>query len=166
MTGGSLTAARFATGSGGVGNFNLSGGILATTHGGQFSFVVGENANGMGTVVVFNAATALNVGGELFVGQGGGRNGTLNINSGNVSVNSWIAVGRGSGTGTVNLSGGTFTRRSAGNGQFILGDGNGSAGTWNQTGGTLDLQGGTEMWIGSGTGATGAMVISAGTRWV
>jgi hypothetical protein len=75
---------------------------------------------------------------EIWVGNAGG-NGTLNQNSGVVEAATWIAIGRDSATGVVNLSGDAVMRKLAvGNvdsdGSFIVVGGLGTAGS-----GTLNI---------------------------
>jgi hypothetical protein len=75
---------------------------------------------------------------EVWVGQAGGNSATLNQNSGTIEADTWIAIGRDSGTGVVNLSG-TATMRKINNGtdnsdgSFIVlgGLGTGGSGTLN-----------------------------------
>jgi hypothetical protein len=52
---------------------------------------------------------------EVWIGQAGGNSATLNQNSGTIEADTWIAIGRDSSTGVVNLSG-TATMRKLNNG--------------------------------------------------
>jgi len=48
---------------------------------------------------------------EVWIGQGGGQSATLNQDSGVVEADTWIAIGRDSSTGVVNLSGDAVMRK-------------------------------------------------------
>ncbi len=76
-------------------------------------------------------------GGELWVGQGAGSTGNLNISGGSVSAGNWIAVGRESSTGVVTLSGSgslTMTGVVDANAQVTVGTGANGNGTINISG--------------------------------
>lgn len=47
------------------------------------------------------AAATYNVGGELWIGSTANQNATFTLNTGSLTVNTWLAVARGNGTGTV-----------------------------------------------------------------
>ncbi len=126
MTGGTLNSGTFCVGGEGLDN----------------------GAAGKGTASI-TAPAVLNVNGELWVGQRAGSTGTLTLSSGTVSVNNWVAIGRQDGTGTLNMSGGTFTKTGGGN--FIVGAS--GPGTWTQTGGITDIQAGI-AWLGEFNVAT------------
>ena len=115
-----LPATNFST----AGNFVTSGGTINIAEGGS-----------------------LNVGGETQIAQGVGVNSTLKIIDGNsVTANFWLAIGRGGGTGTVEMTGGTLAKVGGGN-TFVGGrDGGASTGVFNQSGGTFNVN--TELWIG------------------
>jgi autotransporter-associated beta strand protein len=119
---------------------------------GGAAFEGGDANAGKATATVSDSGT-LNVNGEFWVGQTTGSVGTLNINGGAINVNNWIAFGRQGGSGTVNMSGGTFTK-TGDNSQFIVGA-SGPA-TMIQTGGLVDVQGGY-TWVGEQGGATTAV---------
>ena len=130
---------------------------------GDFRVGVGNHATagpGNGTLNVQDSGQLVISAGEFWVGQGGAT-GVVNLeDSGLISVNNWIAIGRGGGTGTFNMSGGTFTKTGGGN--FIVAAGGGSNGTLNQTGGTLNNTTGSEFWINEGA-ANGVYNLSGGT---
>ncbi len=69
----------------------------------------------------------------------------MNIESGSVTFNNWLAVGRENATGTLNISGGTLTKNGNGN---ITTSALGAAPTSvvNQTGGAIIVNSG-EVWI-------------------
>lgn len=120
---------------------------------GGAAFEGGDANAGKATATVSDSGT-LNVNGEFWVGQATGSVGTLNLNGGAINVNSWIAIGRQGGFGSVNMSGGTFTK-TGDNSQFIVGSS--GPGTMVQTGGLVDVQGGY-TWVGEMTGATTAVL--------
>jgi autotransporter-associated beta strand protein len=78
--------------------------------------------------------------------------------TGSVTINNWVAIGRGGGTGTFNLSGGSFTKTGNGGNHFIIGAG--GVGTLNQTGGTLTSTL-SDTWVGES--ATGTWNLSGGS---
>lgn len=127
-------------------------GALVKGGSGSLTFsAAGTTTNGnfvsSGGVINLGGAT-LSVGGETQVGQGGGANSTLKVAAGDTLIaNNWLAVGRGGGTGILEISGGTITKQ--GGGSVIIGarDGGQSNGTVNQTGGTFTVNNG-EFWIG------------------
>ena len=101
------------------------------------------------------------VGNELWVGQGVSGNGTLNLSgTSQMTVNNWVAVGRGGGTGAVNLSGNASFTKAGGN-SFIVGAS--GPGTWNQTGGAV-TNNGNVTWLGEN--GTGIWNLSAGNVYL
>lgn len=116
---------------GGDGTVNIDGGSFNKTGGGHF--IVGDGSLG----VLNQSSGAVNISsGELWVGQGGGSNGTYTMSGGSLEVGNWIAVGRNGGVGLLTLSGGTITK--TGGGDVTIGSGNGGSGTLDATGGLLD----------------------------
>ena len=117
------------------GTLNFYGGVMNLSN----WLVVG--ANGAMGLMNMSGSAAVQTSGELHIGDGVTNgvpsSGTLNI-SGNavMNVNNWVAVGRGGGIGVVNMTGGLLTQQ--GNGNFLVGTGNGSQGTFYQSGGTVD----------------------------
>ncbi len=147
MSGGTMTvnAARFNVGEGGTATFNMTGGTITKNGGGDFAIPDG------GTGVMNQTNGTLNVAsGEFWVGQGTGANGTYNLSSNGVmTVNNWVAIGRGGGTGVVNLSDNASVTKAGAN-SFIVGAA--GSGTWNQNGGAV-TNNTTVTWLGeSGTG--------------
>ncbi len=112
------------------GSFSKNGGWLS----------IGNSSNGSGTLLLEDDATLVSDGdfniadvdqstgvvtvtdnasltsnGAMFVGKAGGCNGVLNIDSGTVTVNNWMPIGRFAGAenlGTVNVTGGTLNHTS------------------------------------------------------
>ena len=156
--GGDLVIGR--GGNGTVGTFNLSGGTL--NKGANNPLIVGQDG---GTGTFTQSAGSVDSGNEFWVGQGGGGVGYYYLSGGTLNVQSWVAIGRGGGNGTVNMTGGTFTK--VGGGNFIVGDN--STGLFNQSGGaTLSIN--NEFWVGQAGGGNGTFNLTNGTvtvgNWV
>jgi len=113
------------------------------------------------TDVMTQTGGTMNISGESYVGQIG--NGIYNF-GGTAAYNSsnWFVIGRGGGTGTMNMTGGSILHVTGG-GQpaFIVGseDGGASAGTLNQSAGSIATTAG-EYWIGNGGQAKGTNNVS------
>ena len=186
ISGGSLSVAevlRFGNGSGGNGTLNMTGGAINKTGNGQF--LVGHN-NGTGTVVQSGGTIIAN--NELYIGnENAGASGTYTLSgTGALTVSNEVVVGRESGTGVLNVNGGTLTTE--GNGNMYIGRRNGT-GTLNQTDGvvnvnrefgvgtrddnkigtgTYNLSGGSlsasnNIFIGKEQGSSGTMDMTGGT---
>jgi hypothetical protein len=116
-------------------NLNVTGGTLNVAHvlsaGGIEAF--GGNTDGTfigsgkGNLTVNGIGALVNVTGELWAGQGTGSVGNITVSNGALQVNTWVAVGRGGGTGTLTINGGTLTK--TGSGSVSIG----SSGTSNGT---------------------------------
>ena len=167
-----------------TGTLNMTGGTITKT--GDEKMIIGHN-NGKGFVV--QSGGTINVNNELFVGnENSGAEGTYTL-SGTAALNvaNEVIVGRESGTGILNVNGGTIT--TTGNGNMYVGRRNGT-GTLNQTAGTItvikefgvgtrdDNKIGTgtynlsgtgainvanNIFIGKEQGASGTMTIAGGT---
>ncbi len=119
-------------GRGGHGVINFSGGTI--NHNGGTAFIAGDGGNGF-----FNqSGGALITQKELWVGQGGGAVGRYDLSgTGSATINNWVAIGRGgASSGTLNISGGSFTKTGNSGNHLLIGAG-GGLGTVNQTGGTI-----------------------------
>jgi autotransporter-associated beta strand protein/T5SS/PEP-CTERM-associated repeat protein len=118
---------------GGTGTINMTGGLITKTGNGQF--LVGHN-NGSGTVVQSGGTITAN--NELYIGnENAGASGTYTLSgTGALTVSNEVVVGRESGTGVLNVDGGTITTE--GNGNMYIGRRNGT-GTLNQTAGTISV---------------------------
>ena len=125
------------SGAGAAGTYNMSG--TATLNGGRL--LIGD-AGATGTMNVSGSAVISGFPSELWVGQFGAASvGTLNISDdADVSSSNWIAVGRDSATGTVNLSGNGKLRKTGGAGAHITLGGFGAGG-----GGTINIQDNAEL---------------------
>jgi autotransporter-associated beta strand protein len=139
-------------GRGGHGVINFSGGTINKTGGGNF--IVGDGGNGY-----FNqTGGTLTSANDLWIAQSGSGTGQYDLSAGSVTINSWIAVGREGGNGTLNISGGSMTKGGGGNISIAHG---GGTGTINQTGGAFTSTTG-ETWIGEDSN-TGTWNLSGGT---
>ena len=103
---------------------------------------------------------------EFWVGNGTGASGTVNQTGGSLTVGNWLAVGRGGGNGTFNLSNGAVAVNTT-TGHFDVGAGGGSTGTFNQTGGSVTATGSTAYLGENGTAvynmSGGTFTASSGT---
>jgi len=127
-----------------------------------------------GNFVVANANTTvagtLTVGGELQMGQGAGNTAVNTLPTGGaITANSWMQVGRGGGTGTLNITGGTLSK--TGGQPIVVGDRAGAAsnGTVNISSGSINQTGAGQFWIGQNSNdaavarATGTVNLSGGS---
>ncbi|GAA5118882.1 autotransporter-associated beta strand repeat-containing protein [Luteolibacter yonseiensis] len=138
-----------------TGTLNMSGGTLNKATGNQFR--IGQSA-GNGFLNISGGTLNNNGTSEFQIGDGAGSHGTVTLSaSGAINTNSWLSIGRSTGTGVLNVNGGTLTKTNGGT-AFIVGDG--STGTLNQTAGAIATNG--EFWIGSGT-SNGNYNMSGGT---
>jgi autotransporter-associated beta strand protein len=110
------------------GTINKSGDVFVLADGGW-------NGSGARTGTVNQVNGTVNSSSELWLGQVPLGNGVYNLSGGALNLHNWLAVGRAGGTGTFNMTGGTFTKDQ--NGNFLVGTGNGSVGTLNQSGGDI-----------------------------
>jgi autotransporter-associated beta strand protein/T5SS/PEP-CTERM-associated repeat protein len=167
----------------GTGTLNMTGGTITKT--GDEKFIVGHN-NGVGTVVQSGGTISAN--NELYIGnENASASGTYTLSgTGALNVSNEVVVGRESGTGVLNVDGGTLT--TSGNGNMYVGRRNGT-GTLNQSAGTIsvnkefgvgtrddnkigtgtyNLSGGlltasNNIFIGKEEGASGTMTMTGGT---
>lgn len=162
MGGGTLTSNNWvAIGrEGGDGTVTMTGGTWNKT--GSNHFIVADRGLGKLELPTGGNAT-INVNNEMWVGQGtsgtfGNGNGTLELHSGAITVGSWLAIGREGGTGTVNMTGGTWTKNGSGT-AFIVGSS--GLGTMTMSGGTVTVAGIT--WVSELGGANGSALTLSGT---
>ena len=158
---------------GGTGTYNLadtsgSGGTNTgfATGSGNFSagrLYVGIGGGSNGTLNVNTTGTLSTTnGGESFVvgTTGGSGGGTLNLDNGTIDVNGEAWIGRNT-TGTLNMSGGTINSGE----WFVVGRDGGAVGNLNMTGGTINTSltsSGSFLVLGSFGGATGTANVSGG----
>ena len=166
-----------------TGTLNMTGGTINKT--GAEKFLVGHN-NAKGFVVQSGGTISAN--NELYIGnENSGAQGTYTLSgTGALNVANEVVVGRESGTGILNVDGGTMT--TTGNGNMYVGRRNGT-GTLNQTAGvisvikefgvgtrddnkigtgTYNLSGGSiavanNFFVGKEQGASGTMTMTGGT---
>ena len=114
-----------------TGTLNVTGGTLTKT--GDEKFLVGHN-NGKGFVVQSGGTITAN--NELYIGnENSGAEGTYTLSdAGALTVSNEVVVGRESGTGILNVNGGTITTVDYGN--MYIGRRNGT-GTLNQSNGVI-----------------------------
>ncbi|RYD20123.1 MAG: hypothetical protein EOP88_16310 [Verrucomicrobiaceae bacterium] len=176
-TGGVLTGMGQSAGS-----INANGSLYVPINGGSTGTF---NMHTTGTVAVSNLLSigdggpgtfkkdtgTLTTGGELWVGQGATGVGTLSIgtNSGQITVGSWVAIGREGADGTVNMTGGTWNKNGVSN--FIIGA-SGQVGGGKMGVGIMTMSGGTVTvapiaeanrgitWIGEQNNSSGLLTLS------
>ena len=119
------------------------------------NLLVGAWAGNRNGTINVNTTGTFAVAGELFFGDSTGSQGTLNLESGTMTVNNKIYIGNNNGTGTLTMSGGTLTK--TGGDQTFVGRDNGT-GTLTQSGGTITLN--HDFYVGQGTGGNGTLNLS------
>ena len=121
------------------GTLAITGGTTRDTAAGNVPVQIANAANSTATLTVSGNATLDAGTSEIYVGQGfATANATLNIqDSGTVTLNNWLAVGRGTAVGTVNMSGGTLNKF-GGNGNHVTIGSVGGTGVFNQSGGVIN----------------------------
>ncbi len=134
-----------------IGTINQTGGTFTVNRSGNFAFVLGDGRFGRTNVQgVYNLSGGIfTTGGETYVGEGGGAVGTWTQSGGTATISNWFVVGRESGSGDVDISGGTLIKKGGGN--TPIGEGTNARGiTFNVRGtGTFDAQTG-EVWVSNG----------------
>lgn len=158
------TAGRWYAGrAGGQGTINLGPGAIMTGADGAQGLILGDGNLSRGILNVtggsFNATA-----GELWVGQGAGGYGEINLSSGSVSSSNWFAVGRASATGVINLSGSGALSHTGAN-HTVVGSISGN-GTIAQTGLTSTFTNSNDLRLGEGATGIGKYNMSAGTATV
>ena len=122
-----------------VGVMNMTGGTITGNTAGGGNFEIGEGTTG--TVNQSGGMVTMNM--QTWIGQGTGAHGTYNLSgTGTYIANNWLAVGRSSGVGILNLTNGliNFTPTGApilNNSVPHFDVGAGGQGTLNQFGGTI-----------------------------
>ncbi len=136
--------------SGSTGTLSINGLVNASAATAP-SVVIG-NTNGASGEVNVNGGT-LNTTSELWVSSTNGSNGTLNISAGDVTVGSWLAVGRGGNGGNVLMSGGTLNVNSE---PLTIASFAGNVGSVTVTGGTVNAN----TAVNAGESGTGQLAVS------
>ena len=156
-----LHGGHFQIGEGGAGTYNITAGTVSNA--GWFHVGSGGGSTGLMNVALSNAASVVS-GGQLYVGNNGAT-GTTTVTSGTLRIDDLGEVGRGGGTGRLNVIGPdarVVVAASGGDPFFNVGTSNGH-GIANITGGgqlhttntwfTLTSGGGTGEATVSGTGS-------------
>jgi autotransporter-associated beta strand protein/T5SS/PEP-CTERM-associated repeat protein len=174
MSGGTITKTGTTTvtigggaAGGGTGTATLSGGTFTSSG----VVRVANNAGSNGTLNLNGGALVVNS--DLWIGNNTGATGILNFASGSITQNNWAVIGRKDGanagvggTGTVNMTGGTWTK--TGDSNFIVGAS--GAGTMTMSGG-LVVVGPSAVadrgitWIGEQNNCTGVLTISGAAEF-
>lgn len=145
-----VTGSALYVGSPGTGTYNLSGGSLNVTN----AAYAGFDSTSTGTISQTGGSATL---GSLILGNGSGTTGTYTLSTGDVSVTSGaISVGN-SGTGTLNLNGGSLA--AGGGNDFIVGIS--GTGTVNQAGASATID--NALKLGFNSGSSGSYNLTSGT---
>jgi len=124
---------------GATGTLAIASGAITKQGGGEGNAFAFGNFNGVG--VGIQTGGTVTSGSEFWVGnrQNNGANtgtGDYTLSGGTLNVGNWFAIGRFGGAGTFTMTGGTLNKTGGGN--LLVGAGNNSIATLNQSGGTID----------------------------
>jgi len=167
MNGGSALFRNWAAigRNGGSGTFNMTGGTVTKPNTGG-NFMIGSRDGTTGTRGTLNqSGGTILCGSEYWIGEAQ-NNAAAAVGTNNISgtatliVSNWIAIGREGAIGVLNLSGGSVTKLGTSGSNIEIGNGTGSSGTINQTGGAFNN---TISETRLGTGAPGIWNMSGGT---
>ena len=141
--------------SGGSGTFVMSGGTFNQTASGE-NFLVGTGfgttGSGSSVGVLQQSGGTINCEGEFLIPETAPAAGIYNISgTGSLVVSNWLAVGRQSGAGTLNMSGGAITK--GGDNTTHLDIGSSGTGVLTQTGGVITNIV-SDTWLGEGSSGT------------
>jgi len=159
MSGGTNTVNNYiAFGrSGGNGTFNMTGGLLVQNGGGNLLVGTGfQNPSGGTPVGVLNQSGGIiSCTGQFLVPEDSPAVGTANLSGTAVlNVHDWIAVGRGGGSGTLNITNSAAITRDNNNDSGAHFDiGAGGTGVLNQYGGTITNVS-SDFWLGETANGT------------
>ena len=142
----------------------LSGSAIINAAGGAFE--VGDT--GYGHLFVQDQVAINCTNNEFWIGQNANAAGVVDMSGGSITVNNWVAIGRNGAVGTLNMTGGTFTKTGAAGNHVTLGSIGGN-GTVNQTGGTFNSLI-SDLWVGEtgpgkytlGGGALNTLAVNLG----
>lgn len=130
------------------------------------STAVGAVGNSHAVLTIDGGAVSFNGQSRMMYSNMAG-SGEINVKSGTLTINNWVSLGTGSGTATINQSGGTVfvpTSLNSGNGNFWMGAANNGTGVYNISNGELTFSGSVRnLWIGQKSGCTGIFNQSGGT---
>ena len=157
MSGGSITVTnKLVLGRDGTCNFDMSGGSIAVVN--NELYVGGRDTNGKGTgVLTMTGGSVSNLASYTSIGRR--YEGTLNLQGGDFYSKKTLAVGRYSGTGLVDMTGGHFATGQQSDGNLIIGEG--ATGKFIMGGGVADV--GWEFWLGKDSGSEGTFIMTNGT---
>ena len=148
-------------GGGSDGTYNLSGSgnLNGSIHSNPRTYIGRDSGTGELNINTSGTFT----GNRTHIGSGGtGTDGTLNLDAGTWSANSWVVLGETANTtGRVDMTGGSadFSAMSD-----VLSIGQRGDGTWTQSGGTTTINGGANrLLIGRWNGGDGTLNLSGGT---
>jgi len=149
---------------GGTATFNMTGGTITKLA--NNNFMIGSRDGTTGTRGTLNqSGGTILCGSEYWIGEAQ-NNASAAFGTNNISgtatliVSNWIAIGREGAIGVLNLSGGSVTKLGTSGNNIEIGNGTGSSGTINQTGGAFNN---TISETRLGTGAPGYWNLSGGT---
>ncbi len=157
QTGGNVTISNWVVfgREGGYGTMDMSGGTFTET-GGNFSLGESGYAN---TMTLHGTAQVSQLGGEFWVGNGGGNSGTLTMtDNASLVVTNWFPVGRGGATGTVDISGNaTITKPASGANNSYIGESGNQNSVMNVHGNAVVQINSGEFWLGNSGGSRGTL---------
>ncbi len=124
---------------------NQSGGTVTNLNGGGDAFALG-GSGGTGTYNM--SGGALNIHGEIWVGNQPGGVGTFTQTAGTITTGGWFVVGRQGGVGTYTMSGGTLTdSQTEGGSNSYIGEQSASTSTMTVEGSAV-ASFATQFWVG------------------
>jgi fibronectin-binding autotransporter adhesin len=130
---------------GGTATINQSGGTVTNLNGGGDAFSLGQSG---GTGVYNMSGGALNIDGEIWVGNQAGGTGTFIQTAGTITTGGWFVVGRQGGVGTYTMSGGTLTdSQTEGGSNSYIGEQSASTSTMTVEGSAV-ASFATQFWVG------------------
>jgi fibronectin-binding autotransporter adhesin len=140
---------------------SLQGGRLDAPQNVAPSMRIGGNSGQVGKVVV-GPGSILNTASELWLATADGGYGVMDVSGGTITVNSWLALGRGGGQGVLNMSGGSLQLVTS---PLTIGSFGGATGVVhgvvNLSGGTITAGIGQETYVGEQV--NGVMNVTGGT---
>lgn len=149
---------------GGNGTLNITGGTVTRQGTAGTAMMIGSGegaANCVGTLNMSGGALNINDGREFWIAQGQNRTtertqGTVNLSGGTITCNSWLAVGREGGYGTVNITGGNLIKQGANHTE--LGQASASVGTVTVSAGSFIAN--NEVRLGGSDGGAGTITVT------
>jgi len=156
MSGGTITGRDVVIGRRGSAVVNVTGGTMNMSR----NVVMGDG-DGHGVSEFNISAGTVNVAGWTGAGRQSGGMNTINVTGTGYLETGHLSVGLDDGDGTLNISGNGKVKLDAGGSRLRVGEiGNGSTGTINMNGGTLEVD--SYISLGHTAGASGSMDMTAG----